>query len=381
MSTAAGLPDDRHVDVGKLASLFAKTTNSYKFLFFLGLLEVTRGWATTSSPCFTTRQVLEAALAIAWFPHSYFRLSFGPQDQIGRVLDELAPHLPRLPGTLTPDDVKSMRAALGRALNQDQALELLRYVPSRLLSPWFEPELRGMPDHRKDDALARLSNERFRSNAPLYRLEDDRRAIQLHPDWWGYLWRNRRVIEDWTRWNWLLYMQARNPSTLNVGGKLLPPLERAPLSRQRDFWAKYIAHRPLQCIYTGQVLAPKAALDHFLPWSFVLHDRWWNLVPVGTSTNSAKRDSLPDLDHYLGALVDVHASALVVSRDWLGQDQWRRIALEYSEDLGAPLAGLEGRQDDVRDVLHSGYRKVLPTLMGLARIQGFPDSWRAREVG
>ena len=53
-------------------------------------------------------------------------------------------------------------------------------------------------------------------------------------------------------------------------------------------------------IYTGlPVNETDMSLDHFIPWSFVLHDRLWNLAPVSTAINSSKSDSLPDLNQHL----------------------------------------------------------------------------------
>lgn len=79
--------------------------------------------------------------------------------------------------------------------------------------------------------------------------------------------------------------------------KLQPPAARAPLTRQTVWWKEAL---PLlgdraRCIYTGAPLDPDdLSLDHYLPWSFVAHDRPWNLVPVSPRVNSAKSDSLPD---------------------------------------------------------------------------------------
>ena len=51
------------------------------------------------------------------------------------------------------------------------------------------------------------------------------------------------------------------------------------------------------------------SLDHFIPWSFVLHDRMWNLVPVSKSINSSKSDLLPPLEKYLDSFIDLQFTA------------------------------------------------------------------------
>lgn len=34
-------------------------------------------------------------------------------------------------------------------------------------------------------------------------------------------------------------------------------------------------------------------VDHFIPWSFVMNDELWNLMPMDSSLNSAKSNKLP----------------------------------------------------------------------------------------
>lgn len=63
-------------------------------------------------------------------------------------------------------------------------------------------------------------------------------------------------------------------------------------------------------IYTGlPVNEADMSLDHFIPWSFVLHDRLWNLAPVSRSINSSKSDLLPNLDKYLESFLDLQFMA------------------------------------------------------------------------
>jgi hypothetical protein len=66
-------------------------------------------------------------------------------------------------------------------------------------------------------------------------------------------------------------------------------------------------------IYSGKPLEDKIHIDHFLPWSFVVHDELWNLVPVNRETNILKKNSLPNLERYLPCLSRLHWNAIRVS--------------------------------------------------------------------
>ena len=42
-----------------------------------------------------------------------------------------------------------------------------------------------------------------------------------------------------------------------------------------------------------RILRKKYDIDHFIPWSFVMNDELWNLMPMDTSLNSSKNNRLP----------------------------------------------------------------------------------------
>ena len=82
------LPESPFASIRCLLRLFCNTTNSYKYLFFLSLLDHVVNRSDENAPRIKTHQVIESSLALSWYPHSYFRLSFGKRDQIGLILDQ-----------------------------------------------------------------------------------------------------------------------------------------------------------------------------------------------------------------------------------------------------------------------------------------------------
>ena len=57
------------------------------------------------------------------------------------------------------------------------------------------------------------------------------------------------------------------------------------------------------------------SIDHFIPWSFVLHDEPWNLVPMFRDSNSSKSDKLPSLEDYLEPFASQQFDALMAVRN------------------------------------------------------------------
>lgn len=52
-------------------------------------------------------------------------------------------------------------------------------------------------------------------------------------------------------------------------------------------------------VFTGKpIIAKQYDVDHFIPWSFVMNDELWNLMPMDSSLNSSKSNKLPKWDPF-----------------------------------------------------------------------------------
>jgi hypothetical protein len=115
------------------------------------------------------------------------------------------------------------------------------------------------------------------------------------------------------------------------------------------------------------VLHQEFEIDHFLPWSFVTHDEFWNLCPVLKGVNRNKSDHLPALDLYLPRLAALHAGILAHVR------LPRALANAYAQFLGVEADGLA---HVTPGVVEDRYQKLVRPLAQIAADQGFPTNWR-----
>ena len=87
-------------------------------------------------------------------------------------------------------------------------------------------------------------------------------------------------------------------------------------------------------IYTCKIIDENdMSLDHFIPWSFVLHDRMWNLCPVSRKTNSQKGDCLPQLEKHMGRFIELQYKAFLI----IGNNQFNRQFYEDFSDIGVKI--------------------------------------------
>jgi len=362
------LPYSERVNVPALLGVFDRTTTSYKYIYFLSLLDILEATGFNQL-VIKYDDILLEMLANAWYPHNFFKLSFGVNDRIAQELDRLNINL----------DGKRLT---NNAASKQQLKEILSYkdytknhlldmVPYRLLTPFFADRLRREKDSRKNRLIFMLTYDQFDTAKPFYVFSADYDAIIMNPEWMLYFYENLKVIRAFICWNWLEYMQRRNPSVPNLQMKLFPPNSRKNLSTQTKFWKSVLQYKQLNCIFSGKPLTQKdVSIDHFLPWSFVAHDQLWNLIPVSKSINSSKSNNLPSLKKYFSKFVSMQYAGLTTYNKHLGQVSWNKVIEPYVADLRL-------KPEDILDKmkLQNSLRSTIEPLTSLASAQGFSEGW------
>ena len=123
-------------------------------------------------------------------------------------------------------------------------------------------------------------------------------------------------------------------------------------------------------MYSGQAIDPHHfSLDHFLPWSFVAHDRIWNLVPTVPAINSTKSNVLPD-EHYVEKLAEYQHKGLIATYTAMGHSEWQKRVEPFAIDLRLDFNGLL-----THETITSAYRDNILPLIRIARNQGFQPGW------
>jgi hypothetical protein len=291
------LPEDSQLDIAKLTTVFADTTNSYKFYWLLAILD---GLSESETNLLPLRELSLRMVASVWYPLDYFKLSFGKQDGFRPIADFVSQQLTVNNRPTAP----SLFVQLGQALQPETLAQLhklvgvpLHWVPYRFIRPFFALETRSLPDPKVNTRVAELASQSTR--AP-YQFVGN--AIEVHPNWANYLRRHRGILSGFMHWHLVRFLQKHNPNVIGLSEKLEKPAVRL-LNTASKFWKEYVAATPgLTCIYSGQPLTlANISLDHFLPWSYVAHDQLWNIIPTPKAVNSAKNDWLPSVDLYFEA--------------------------------------------------------------------------------
>jgi len=295
------IPSSDILSTNYMNRVFDSTTATYKFYWFLSLLDMHMQGKTEMFAL----DVCARMVAYAWYPVEYFKLSFGFGDSMSNIIPEVA----KLTGITVDDKLEDKNEVIAQAVKENMEVRrvvkiLLKNVPFRFLKPWI--------DTSNDKELERRSQTL--ENECLYSLngKNENLTLTINPKWSTYLTNNYEVLKSFALWHLTQFVQQKNPNVPNIANKLLRPETREPLTKQKHFWNKVIEiGGALNCIYTGKELGINAfELDHFMPWSFVSHNQNWNLIPADGSFNSSKNARIPDLGYYLPKMAEIQHHAL-----------------------------------------------------------------------
>lgn len=298
------LPFSNSLSINKLSGSFNNTSATYKFYWFLSIVELVE----KEEFIISKKDVFAKMICNSWYTVNYYHLSFGKQDMIQEAVEKIL-----LLEKLNIDIKKDNLYSILKQTENKSTLKLLYHfdmnVPYWFLTPWF-PKNKNENDSSHKKRILQCS-QRF-ENGCLYSLNDG--FIEINPHWINYLRMNSKILKDFCYWNLTLFLQGRNPNVPDISNKLIKPEIRNHLTKQRKSYWKIVFDelKNIECIFTGNKLTFEEnnyAIDHFVPHAFVSHDLIWNLIPIDKKYNSFKSDKLPLFEKYFEKFFNLQKEA------------------------------------------------------------------------
>lgn len=297
------LPYSDNLPIHKLASIFGNTVATYKFYWFISIIELIEEGKVD----IPKKKIFARMVSNSWYTINYFQISFGKQDNLQLAVEKIFKA-----ENLTIDIKKSkLILCLEKSKNFDTIKQLHHFdknVPHWFLSPWY-------PKRNKSDIYEKSKG--FENDSP-YALFNE--FIRVNPIWISYLKSNAKILKDFCYWNLCLFLQNRNPNVPDIPNKLIKPAIRKSLNKQtNDYW-KLVFNElgSIKCIFTDTDLYfddRNYALDHFVPHAFVSHDLIWNLLPIEKKFNASKSDKLPLFENYFDKFHDLQKIAFEINKN------------------------------------------------------------------
>ncbi|MEL1254071.1 HNH endonuclease domain-containing protein [Flavobacterium sp. DGU38] len=290
------LPNSKNLPINKLSSVFSSTSATYKFYWFLAILELVEEGNNNISK----REIFSRMISNSWYTVNYFHVSFGKQD----LIQDSVKAILKIEGLKINENRNTINSVLQKT-TKIETIKILNHfdknVPHWFISSWFSGNR---------NQIYSLS-QNF-DHGCLYRLEKD--FIEINPIWISYLQSNSKILKDFCFWNLSLFLQKRNLNVPDIPNKISKPSTRNSLAKQTNEYWKLVFNElgAIDCIFTNSRLVfdeKKYALDHFVPHAFVSHDLIWNLIPINKTFNCSKGDKLPSVEKYFNDFYSLQKTA------------------------------------------------------------------------
>jgi hypothetical protein len=293
------LPNENKLQIENLTSVFTDITNSYKFYWFVAILDEIKD---KNNNVISIQKLCFRMLSEAWYPLNFYRLSFGKADSF-KIISDFVNENTEIDLSINSDPlIQQIEAGLdfkAKLIYEQKLKTLKRWVPYRFIRPFFAKETRGLSDSKVNVTIYNLSNYSAKNNpeyCPYYFVED---KIIITQPWFEYFINNIGLLKGFTYWHLIRFLQKNNPNVPGISEKIFKPTRRN-LGKYIDGWKRFLEYNTYEkCIYSDKKIINDFTVDHFIPWSFVTHDLNWNLVPVSKRINSSKGDRLPNLEKYI----------------------------------------------------------------------------------
>ena len=296
---------------------FSKMMNSpsycYKFYWLEAIVQLISANKTEA----TYDEIINKMISNAWYPvleyHIHLSGIYGKdiiKDNLERAVLRLQ-ELSQLANNAS--DIEIINKL--HEFSEDKELrfykkELTKNVPYKALSGFAN---RGSEKINLDSSAGRLRayyNKLSQSEILLpYTFNDDKglkRVINFNDGWIQMIRDNTVNILGWIQLEKVKWLQNNNPEVPGLVYKLAPADEKMrKLTNARKLWDAVLEVKPIVDVFKNEPIdAEKYDLDHFIPWSFVMNDELWNLMPMDSSWNSKKNNKLPKWDLFFDQFAD-----------------------------------------------------------------------------
>ena len=292
------------LDIRSFALMLKDPSYCYKFYWLEAIVDLISEGVTET----TFDAIIDEMICNAWYSVREFHIHLSGLGGDGSVRDGLEraimtlTDLSNLPANASNIQIKNEILRHNGELKKAKE-QLTNMVPYRALAGFFvnAGEIVDWSSIRRLTAYIEAFNKDI---TPLpYTLGTAsklKKEVRFHPDWIRMIQDNTVTILGWIQYEKVRWLQNNNPEVPGLIYKLAPMDEKMrKLGKVRKLWEGILDLHEIRDVFTGDpVQSAKYDIDHFIPWSFVMNDELWNLMPMDSSLNSVKSNRLPQWDPF-----------------------------------------------------------------------------------
>ncbi len=287
------------LDIRGFTQMMKDPSFCYKFYWLEAIVNLISADVTDT----TFGEIINEMIANAWYSVVEFHVHLSGIMSDGSVRDGLERAVCKL-HDLSGLSSNASKVEIKNAISKyddkirSEKVQLTHMVPYRALAGFFS----GATETPDWDSTRRMVAyiERINRNHVLlpYTLGESsnlRKEVHFSRAWIEMIQDNMVSILGWIQYEKIKWLQTNNPEVPGLVYKLAPLDEKMrKLGNVRKLWEGVLELQPVRDVFNDDVIQRgQYEVDHFIPWSFVMNDELWNLMPMDSSLNSVKSNRLP----------------------------------------------------------------------------------------
>ena len=293
------------LDIHSFSLMMKDPSYCYKFYWLEAIVQLIAAGVTDT----TFDEIIDEMICNAWYSVREFHIHLSGLGSDGSVRDGLErailrlSELSELPSNASKVEIKNEIRRYNREL-YDAKEQLTHMVPYRALAGFFvsagDQDISWNSVRRMTAYIEAFSRDKVALPYTFGTSSRLAKEVHFHPDWIRMIQDNTVSILGWIQYEKVRWLQNNNPEVPGLVYKLAPMDEKMrKLSQVRKLWKGILDLHEVRDVFTSEPVQPKKYdIDHFIPWSFVMNDELWNLMPMDSSLNSAKSNRLPQWDPF-----------------------------------------------------------------------------------
>lgn len=364
------------LDIEGFSQMMKDPSYCYKFYWLEAIVDLISENNTET----TFDDIIDEMIANAWYSVREFHIHLSGMQSDGNVRDGLEraiiylSELSQLPANASKVEIKNEIKKYHNELKKYKE-QLTNMVPYRALSGFF----------RKSMEPAEW-NSIVRMTAYIQRIDRDitplpytlgtgsrlKKEVYFNEYWIKMIQDHTVSILGWIQYEKVKWLQNNNPEIPGLIYKLAPMDEKMrKLNKVRKLWEGILELGEVRDVFTDAPVVPKQYdVDHFIPWSFVMNDELWNLMPMDSSLNSAKSNKLPRWDPFFGRFA---ANQYLMYKTLHSTESIYKLFKDcYRDNLHSIWAGQElYRKGNSKEEFYNILMKNMRPVYDSARRQGY----------
>ena len=364
------------LDIEGFSHMMKDPAYCYKFYWLEAIVKlISEGIQQT-----TFDAVINEMICNAWYSVREFHIHLSGMMADGQVRDGLEravitlTELSSLPANASKVEIKNAIREYDKELKSAKE-QLTNMVPYRALAGFFvnaETAADWNSVRRMVAYIQMINRDVVLLPYTLGESSKLKKEIYFHPAWMEMIQDNTVAILGWIQYEKVKWLQNNNPEVPGLVYKLAPMDEKMrKLNYVRKLWEGVLDISEVRDVFTGKAVVPdEYDVDHFIPWSYVMNDELWNLMPMDSSLNSSKSNRLPKWDPFF----EKFAANQYMLYGFIHEKAGIHKLFEacYRDNLHSIWAGQElYRKGNTREEFYNILQKNMQPVYDSARRQGY----------